>query len=304
MGNQYTKNENVNLSSSDIHDNIRKAFNANTKNDYTIDSIGWNNQQKGGKNYVNGKRYEPFKDLSNKKNGHIPNNNINAINGNSDLFTDSIKNNTFVQKNSHYGGSEPVRNRFKDGSYDDGEYTEINQLKQLIESKFGGNSNSEASIFDNMSSPNSDIEKLKNIISKQMGGGCGCSGDYFVSPNMHDINLSVLKGGSKKSENSSKSERDATYDDTDGNNESDNESDNDAQYGNNDIDEYNDDENEEINDDTNDNVIESFDETDDVESMSHVSRSASRNQVINVTPFYSTETISASAYFNNLNKNK
>lgn len=285
MGNQYTKNEDVgtNISSSDIHNNIRKAFNIDSgKNNLTQDSVGWYDKQKRGKNYVNTdvKRYESFKDMDIRERDKK----LNAINGHSDMFIDTPKynvNDTFMQKNND------IKRTFNDS-----EITEIKQLKQMIDSKFKDNIDSETSIFDNVSSPDSDINKLKNIIKNQMGGGCGCSGDYFVSPNMsRDINLSILKGGAKKKEDSASSNESPTY------NKSSNSSDD------NNIDEYEEDAEEDIvYDDNNSDDIEAT--TDDVEGVTDISRSASRNQIINVTPFYSTETMSASTYFKHLNKNK
>lgn len=326
MGNQYTKQEDVQtISSNDIHNNIKKAFNMDDdKDNHTLDSIGWYNKQNRGMNYINPnvQRYEKFKNVSNtqmySRNNLYSNSKLNAINDNSDMFNDTPSN-TFIPKknNTEFQSS-------------DGEITEIKQLRDMINSKFKNNMDSATSIFDNVSSPNSDIKKLKNIIHTQMGGGCGCSGDYFVSPMEKDINLSILKGGSRqengkqkksekmkgldkseKSDKSNKSEESERLvdDDNHSKNISSVESYNHREQSNsydksissiNHIDEYEYEEHDYDSDNNSDQIEDTTENTEDDTDKSV----STRGQIINVAPFYSTETINASTYFKHLNKNK
>lgn len=311
MGNQYTKPEDaqatpqITVSSNDIHDNIKKAFNLeNDKNNHTLDSIGWYNKQNRGANYVNPstQRYEQFKNVSKNQtyanNKSYTNSKLNAINENSDMFLDTPKN-TFIPKKNN--------NSMKNQS-SEGEITEIKQLREMINSKFKDNRDSTTSIFDNISSPNGDINKLKNMINAQMGGGCGCSGDYFISPMKNDINLSVLKGGAKQEY--SRSDESNELNNLDGSNNSVESYDYKKQSQSNSydksissinhIDEY---EDEGFGYDSDENSDKIEDTTEHTENDTDTSVST-KGQIINVAPFYSTETMNASTYFKHLNKNK
>jgi len=269
MGNSNAKIETSKVSSQEIRSNIKNAFRINKiKSENFTDTIGWNNQT-GGKSYVTIKRYEQYRS-SQIMNGGAMNNNdmnilgkINAINGGSEMFSEIST----------------------------GDVTKLGNLNELVKQS-GGNKN-----YKELSSHQSEIEKLKETIMKQTGG-CGCAGS---NP---PISLSALRGGAKESEKEKEKDDDKEKEkDKKKKSKNSSEEEDDEEE---DIDEYGDDDDEEIDDEDEE---EEEEEEDDESYMARMSGnlSESHNQkrnIINAAPFHSSETISASTYFANLNRNK
>ncbi|ARF09277.1 hypothetical protein Catovirus_2_226 [Catovirus CTV1] len=297
MGNSNAKIETSKVSSQEIRSNIKNAFRINKiKSENFTDTIGWNNQT-GGKSYVTIKRYEQYRS-SQIMNGGAMNNNdmnilgkINAINGGSEMFSeistgDVTKLGNLNELVKQSGGNK----NYKELS---SHQSEIEKLKETIMKQNGGN----VSEYKELSSHQSEIEKLKETIMKQTGG-CGCAGS---NP---PISLSALRGGAKESEKEKEKDDDKEKEkDKKKKSKNSSEEEDDEEE---DIDEYGDDDDEEIDDEDEE---EEEEEEDDESYMARMSGnlSESHNQkrnIINAAPFHSSETISASTYFANLNRNK
>lgn len=181
MGNTYAKDQKMdNITSDQIKSNIKKVF-LNKDNDSPIfsDTIGWQKNQSGGKNFVTIKRYEQFRTSHFLTGGNLGNNidqnslrtNLNAINIPSEALAEISSTNItqFGNLNDFYNNQQPDQNKqyfndIKEQSFNnrfvptnqnlnttnnsDGNITEIEQLKKII--KQFNNSN----IEPNNSSPN------------------------------------------------------------------------------------------------------------------------------------------------------
>ena len=317
MGNYPTKNTETNLSSDEIKSNIRNLFKFNKNNQDSenfTDTIGWNNVQFGGKDFVSLKRYEQYKPsvylsgggLQTSYDQNLNQNKINTINADTEIFSQLSTDNTTKSTNINQLNNKNTSNTLSKDStgYNNDSMTDISEINKLKDNILGNNEQN----YKELSSDMSEIENLKNLIKKQIGG-CGCESN--------GINMHALKGGAKSNKDN-QDNKDNKKNNKNNKNNKDNKKESqesdifDEEEIDDEIDEDNvedEDEDEDLGEDDIDEENEEDEEEDGESNMARMTydtddETTPSNNIINAVPFYSSDSMTASSYFKNLNRNK